>query len=786
MSNGTSSKDEQIQAEYYKWYEDEYAKCVHLDSLAERHPHVEDLVHGFDYGFSSIWRHECLANMKYFASVRKIEYCVTVLSIHRQQNKAGYRTIYGFIYTYFDDGKPVHEYISCCPTFRSMDGEYRHRFINIHQFNTAIAANKESVDEIRAHIQAEIQAGNVVLMMSTSNPGEGDKLSKTVEKSIIQRGLDILAYCGAWMIDYVRYIRGRLENHLVEGYVPAMFGKSDAELYERLKNVKVDVLIFQRYRKSKDQKIFALEIGQKIIPLTVTEVEECENIQYTPWREAYIASLVGDLVINGAGPMFPILNDWFFAVNSTTAFYDNPVNHIRAKYSEEASQLVRDLEQVRQKTYVVDPINKKELYLSYNMEGLSDAIQVPMEFAEAHLVQSNISLVTLTEHVGRTLGDLRNLALDKVHAKLYGPVFRDYKTFAKYVFEFIYGIYCLNYHYGCIHTDLHLNNGTTFVKRTLYSVARDDYDVEDPCLIYEVNKKLYRFPHYGAYAAIIDYSRALLSRRFIKTKFDPKQVPDIIADQKTRILRTYEQNLPDFYTLHRTQIEQALILNYDAVHRLLEAVDVYKISRGWEHILTELRNNPEQMKELADTKMLDEQALPLLKKLQNMALGFLTTQMQKVLSAPTKSHYEQIPHPNLSILEECFADFVLSSDKNRKSLQGTLVDYHRLENELVYNVREYEKFPPTVKLDYVKAHKVPGEIEAVKRYRTYEDYLKSGPIEDKVEQVVASVKNTLIERRGMPEGLAHDDAAHRNPTKDELRKQAEALAASNNIYYYES
>lgn len=783
MAAKKPSKDQEVQKKYYAWYEAEYAKCVHLDTLAERHPQVADLAAGFDYGYSSIWRHECLANMKYFSGLRKTEYCVTALSIHRQQTKAAYRTIYAFIYTYLEKDKPVHEYVSCCPTFKSMDGEYRHRFIGTHQFNEAVKINAEAFMLIRGHVDAALKAGDITFMMVTSNTEDEDKLSKAIERSISAAKLDVFTYCAAWLIDYNRYSGGKLENHLADGYVQAMFGKSDAELQAQIKDLKIERTAFIRYRKSKDQKILALELGQKLIPLTVTEVEECENVQYTPWREAYIASLVGDLVINGAGPMFPILNDWIFVTNSTTSFYDNPVNHIRAKYSNEAQQLVKDLEQVRQKTYVVDPVQKKELYLSYNMEGLSDTIQIPMEFAEAQLVQSNIGLVTISEHVGRTLGDLRNLFMDNLYAKLHGPIFRDFALFSKYVFEFVYGAYCLNYHYGCIHTDLHLNNGTTFMKRSLYTAATDSYDLENPKIIYEVNGKLYMFPHYGSYSALIDFSRALLSRKYIKEHFDPKKVSDIVLDQKARIIRTYEQNLPDFYTAHQTQLEQALILNYDAVHRLLEAVDVYKIAMGWEHIVTELQANPEQMKTYGDAKMLKEQALPLLKKLQNQALGYLTTQMQKVLSAPTKAEAEQIPHPNLTILEECFsADVVVKG--GGKALEGTLVDYHRLENELTYNVREYEKFPPTVKLDYVKEHKVPGEMEAVVHFRTYEAYLKTGSIEEKIDEVVDAMRETLVERRGLPEDLVGTEP--KKPSKEAVKKQEQALTSSANDYYYES
>lgn len=776
-----SKKDKAIQEKYYKWYESEYSKCIGLDTLVERYPNLKlkDAVAGFEYGYSSIWRHECLANMKYFAGVRKVEYIPSIFSIVRKGAKATYRTIYAFVYSYVDGSNIKHEYIACCPTFKSMDGEYRHRFITITQFEDTYALAPKLMESIEAHVQKQLKSGTISFSLET-RAADDIELAKKVEKFIDKQRLAVKAYAAAWLIDFPRYVEGKLENHIADGYVPAMFSKEDNLVYDKL-SADIDKfprIHFIRYQKSTRQSVTVLELGQKLISLTVREVEECSNIQYGPWREAYIASLVGDLVINGVGPMFPIMNDWFFLLKSSTTFYDNAVNHIRAKFSNEASEMIKQLEEVRQKTYVVDPVQKRELYFSYNMEGMSEAIEIPVEFAEAQIIRSPIGMVTLTEHVGRTLGDLLVLMKDKLYTGLHGPMFRDFATFAKYVFEFIYGLWCLNLHYGCIHTDLHLNNGTTFTKRFVYNHKTEKYDVANPCCIYEANDKLYLFPHFGAIAAIIDYSRALLSRKHIKDNFDPAQVPEIVGDQKSRILRAYEQNLPDFYAMHKIELEQALIINYDAVHRLFEAVDAYKISQGWLHLVDQLLNNPEQLKAMGDVKMLKDQAIPMLKRIQAQATVFLTVHMQKVFQN-SKVDADQLPRPNLAILEEVFSEFVISGTIHKDS---TLIDYHCATNELKYNVREYEKFPPTVKLDYVKQHKVPGEMEAVERFRSYEDYLKE-PVDEKVEAVVQEIKDSKGERRGWPEELR---SATNDTSQKAKKEQAAAILASANTNYYDS
>ena len=42
-----------------------------------------------------------------------------------------------------------------------------------------------------------------------------------------------------------------------------------------------------------------IELGQKLIPLNISEAQNPFNIIYKPWREFLISQRVQDLVING-------------------------------------------------------------------------------------------------------------------------------------------------------------------------------------------------------------------------------------------------------------------------------------------------------------------------------------------------------------------------------------------------------------------------------------------------------------------------------------------------------
>lgn len=738
---------------YGKWYEKQWASCVQLPELVKntQFTFLKDWVDRFHYRFSSIWRHECLFNMRYFAQIRKTEYDVVVCKVFRRitakDTEPAFKTNYAFIYIY--ENEP--EYVCLAGTFKSMDGEYRYRWITYEQFDRMYGKYAEGATEVEEYLKILFKEGRIALSSEVLTHNNDAKTAKACDKLVNKLNLVHRLFIICWYIDCKRLARLRLENHLTPGYASAMFSKQDIE-FVRDSNIKIEAMKFIRYYKSEQQKLSVLSLGQKIIPLTVKEVENSTDIQFSPWREMYANSVIGQLVINGVGSMFPILNDWFFLLHGTETLYDNDVQHIRLQHSEIAEDIVRELEQVRRKTYKPDGVIKKEVYLSLRMEELGEAIEIPIEFAESEVVLSDVVLVGSVEHLGSTFGDLPNLLLDEVISMERGPIFKEYNAFCRYLFDLIYGVWCMNSRIGMIHTDLHRNNMTTYVKNILYDSAGKKYHEPNTQLLFSVQDVLYILPHYSSHAAIIDFSRVVFSRQHIIENFPEHQVHNILGDQKIRIRHTINRELPEFYNSNSKQIEQSLAIAYDQMFKLFQAIDLLKIANGWLAMVKGIIDNPKQLKSYGDKTMLTKQAIPLLEKIRDQSLGYLTVDMPRIWEQKLRA--EDLPQPALEIIKSAFNEFKLENwVKDNKPETVNLVDYFNDKNPLTYDPNDADKLPPTMDLEYIKKHKVPGEINAVYRYEDYQPYIETHPVEEEIQSVIEAEKSTKAERRGLPAEL---------------------------------
>lgn len=742
--------DSRMAEAYGKWYEKQWADCVNLPKLAEntQFPFLKDWVDKFHYRFSSIWRHECLFNMRYFAQIRKTEYDVVVCKVFRRitsdDKEPAFKTNYAFIYIY--ENEP--EYVCLAGTYKSMDGEYRYRWITYEQFDRMHKRYAEGVAMVEAYLKTLFKEGRLALSSDVLVHDNNVKTRKACDKLVEKLNLIHRLFVICWYIDCKRLSRLRLENHLTPGYSMAMFSKQDIE-FIRDSDIKIDAIKFVRYYKSEQQNLSVLSLGQKIIPLTVKEVEQSTDIQFGPWREMHAASLVGKLVINGVGGMFPILNDWFFLLHGSESLYDNDVQHIRLQHSEIAEDVVRSLEQVRRKTYKPDGVTKKEVYLSLRMEELGEAIEIPIEFAESEVVLSDVTLISSVEHLGATFGDLINLLSDDVVSGNHGPLFADFTVFNRYLFDLIYGIWCINNRMNMIHSDLHRNNMTTYIKNTLLK-TENTYILPSAQLLFSVQETLYMFPHFGSHAAIIDFSRAIFGRQHVIENFPEHQVHNILGDQKVRILGTIRRELPDFYKTHSKELEQSLAIAYDQVFKLFQAIDLLKIANGWIVMVKSVLDNPKHLKSFGDKQMLTKQAIPLLEKIRDLSLGFLTADIPRIWEQKLRA--EDLPQPALEVIKSCFNEFKLENWKGDVKTVN-LVDYFNDSNPLTYDPNDADKLPPTMDLEYIKKHKVPGEINAVYRYEDYQPYLDTHPVEEEIQSVIDAEKATKAERRGLPEEL---------------------------------
>lgn len=774
--------DESIK-KYYSWQEEEFKKVINVKQLYVK---AEELKLAwlqeapFDPRWSSIWRHEVLSTLKYYVIPKKTEYICTWFRItrsgltsYRAIKNVQFHTIYAFMYSYDDPIKGLqHEFACACPTFISADGEYRHRFLSIRQYLDMRKAHASLLDKVEDHFVQQLVTKQVSISTETIYPqyleSKKSQLHKQLISFIDKYRLTILFYIVNWLTDYIKYTYKTLENHIIKGYTEAMFSSQDEDFYKTIReqaNTPDDSTTrdFARfYKTQKSSGIPYLEVGQKIIPITVKQLEEIDSIQHDIWAEMRISSLVGDLVINGISPSFPIFDAWFLIQGAKTSMYDNQIMSFKMNNSAIASEIVRKLENDRRGTYMLDPIKKNEIYLSYNMEGLSETIEIAMDYAEESMIMAKTTLCSLVEHVGRTMVDQPILMQDKEHSRYNGPLFESHLWFAKYIFEYLYGIYMMNSKLNLIHGDLHLNNVTIFMKRGLVNVITENTHVPNPHIIYDMDNTLYIFPHYGRFSCIIDFSRSIIGSQFPLEKLDMQYA--IATDQRRKILRTFEKEFPEFYQEHHQSIQAALLSNYDTVFRAFSAVDAYKLASGMIHMLTTRK----EIKS-AETPNL----IKFLTGIQQSAFHYLTVVMLQIFARQTS--VEKIGWPLAHIITDHFAQYTI--DKFVPLGKITIIDYYSSSNTMRYNIRDYDNFPPNVKLDYVVEHKIPIEQIGLANYHDYQEYIRVRNEDERVAEIQEAERATKSERRGSPE------LSKTAPSKEKIKDFKKELETINDFYY---
>ena len=756
---------------YLRWYEKQYSEVIGLPEFTKRTSGwLKKSMENFVFQWSSIWRHEILDNLKYHLTPRKVEQICTVFKIDRSKSMGKDRTVefhtsFAFLYSHLEGSKFVHDYVCLGPTFQSADGEYRYRFISFRQFQYRMKQFEKLTTPVEEKIVEWLGKKKMALQAESFFPfglqkdKKFDKMQKDFLEQLDKERIVIQLYTATWLIEYKRYDDGSQENHLVPGYKQAMFSKYDQKFYHTEikaleEQVRQEIGSFnarmEHVMVSPKQYISPAVCGQKLIPLRVKDVEDPSNIKYAPWREMYINSFMGDLVINGITPGFPIFVDWFYISTNSPEIWDNKISHLKLEHSLVATDIVRKLEDARKHTYRRDE-DGDEIYISYKMQGMSESIEVPMSYAEKEIILAPVSLCALTEHVGRTVADMPIMLEKQWYVKELGPLFSDIGVTRKYMFEYIYALYCANTRFQTIHSDLHLNNVTFYITRHFYPDVLDPEGkpvVKNAHVIYDLSdgtsdpamSEVYIFPHYGRYACIIDFSRGFVGREKLMEDFPENKVDGIISNQRRRILRTLKYEIPDFYKSHKDQIEALLLQNFDLAFKLLTAMDTYKLMRGIQALLGKIKHDPSVAK--------------LLDKIVGMALRFLNLEMQRAFRREIREPRD-IEWPNRTIIRECFRDGRLehfdemAARRDDPEKPVAIVDLFTARNELLYNIREYDKFPPDVKFDYVLKHKIPVDQTGMKNFQAYQKYLKKEPVKEKIEKISEEVRAEKDERRGI-------------------------------------
>lgn len=734
--------------EYIKWYINEYDKICKREEVVKfvDKKWFTEAMNKFHF-MQGIWRHESMDILRNEVIIPKNKYICTVFKLMRND----FQISYGYLYSKF--GKKIkHEYVCCGATYKSCDGEYRKSFIKYVQIEWTKQKFPEVFSIIESHFLNLVKSETIFIKSFSYFPESiTEKQKIKFENNLNESRISIYLYILTWFTEYWKVYNKVSANHLIKGFVNTMFDDNDREVYEKVVGKlgnHANVILSNMMTFYKDPKVLSSPtvIGQKIIPINVGDLENYGDINFKPWRELFITSLVGDLVINAISPSFPILSNYFFIPSSNPELYDNGANKLKAKHSKIAQAIVKRLENVRGDTYT-----KNGLYISVEMEDLSEAIEIPMEYAEKEIILADKTLCVLIENIGFTMADIPPLMNIPSWREISGNVFEDFELFSKYIFEFIYALYCMNSKLGIIHGDLHLNNFTIFstYARNINLIIRK---AKKRFITYKIGDKVYIFPHYGKYGGIIDFSRSFLSSEIIRKEYVGVEAERQIDNQRRRMMKTYAHEMPEFYEEYGPEMEILMLRHFDIGFKILTALDTHRLGRG---ITSLIKNNPHLN---ANPKCLE-----LLNSIQETARYYLRDVVRKVVSG----EITKVDYCNKTIIDKLFKSFLIDNFKGPYD-QIVIQDLYNYDNEMKYNIREYEKFPETVKWDIALKFKIPLDIA---RYERYKVLMKDIEGEDEeMEKFIKEYRAKKWERRGNPNADINAKVKNKNDCKIDVDK----------------
>lgn len=645
-----------------------FKKCIGYDQIPETNEFIKKAKENFNISASAIlWKYETLRVFHKSAKISQGE-IITVFNASRTIGAAKFTTIYGFLYSRKVGKSLEHDYVSFAPTYKSADGEYRGSLVPYKTFMERYESMKEAYKPVEDHFR-ELINKKTILIFSQQMPTDS---FEDIDPDLPIRGLVV-----CWIPLYNNYNYKVLENHVSYLYTNTIMQPSDKDLYDRIDNTKVTNRMISIFDNMKYPIVSA---GQKFILLTLQQMKEMGSPLHKPWKELALGKLLSHLPLNSISAAFPVFFQWFLLNTSDETMFSNKIQHTRIEYSNQGKEILRALEDIRKKLYVYDPAVKEELFQSINFQNLGNMIEIPMDYTEKDIILSDYTLVTMCEHIGRTVADSHKIELaeilresdkaNRIYSRFSGPLYSDKKVFGRYVFDFVYALYAMNCRFGIIHGDLHLNNFTLFTRAHL--------DRENVKVIYNLHGDLYVLPHYGRYGGIIDFSRALISPAIIEEQF-PDVFNEYMADQRFRMEMLIKRDMADHYRKHEADIRVAIIRDEQSMYHIISLLDTAKMARGLHVLVESVVADTAMANKIGDIRVMTKEILPFLQNIMDYCADEFEKMLADVLAGKQITTW-----PNLGVLHKFFGDYRAENIKEDMNM----ADYFNIDNPIKYGLEK--------------------------------------------------------------------------------------------------
>ncbi len=477
-----------------------------------------------------------------------------------------------------------YAYITVSPTFESRDGEYRRRMIPLTSF---LKHCEEYADALAPFEEA---------VLDMVNDSRLDFHTETfgIDAIFPQSRIPILALSVALMLDLWDNKKTLIAVHVQKYYTELIstIAASHPSLLTLSKTFDRDAK-WPFVSNSKEPQ--AAKCGVKMVPMYTREVNLPFDMNLGAWRELEVTKAVGDLVISYVSPAFSFFNQWTYIEKIRPALFENAAMRERFARGAAMRESVKALRESRcalSGDCATDfPVLGPE-QRTYHTEELSAQLYESLEYAQSHLLMSDVALVQTGEDVGRTLYSWPIWARrDPVVPPSCLRVLGDDASFARLLFDYVYGAHCLHERLGVVHGDLHANNLTVYKwgaaeTENIDANGKISYETryENPVMMYITGPRgeadSYVFPADGISGCLIDYSRAILGPAFhprLEAGRGPQFATNFYRDQVNRVMRLLHRHAPDYVKAHQDAIKGAAYADFGSVFAALCAVDFIAI-----------------------------------------------------------------------------------------------------------------------------------------------------------------------------------------------------------------
>ena len=700
----------------------------------------------FDYINSSINRYIKMIEIFNEINLSKTNTVYTVLKLQRNTNIINYAFIYGTL----ENNKVINKFLITSNTLVSKDGMYSHRLINFEN----LKYENKLMDGICDFIKQNLKLKEYKLLYEYFNLYD-ENIKKSYSNSLSDSNLLIKIYSITWLIELYNKYKKNQEINMNTLYNNIMFTEKDKQhflsLYKTHKKEIYNLVILYKFYNRNDAN--RLEIGQKIIPFNYIQLKEYKNIIHFQWKEILINKIVNTLLYNMNSPSFSIFIDWIFINNSNRNLYDNKEIYNKILYSDKIKSILQLLNKANSEFSEIYNQQKNDF-----IDSLIKKLKKIIKLSENKVLMSNISLCYLSEYSGKTVYDYFNKIKDKerLHTNI-GNLYTDYNMFKKYMFEIIYGLYCLNLK-GVIHGDLHLNN-VTFNKKNLnadinsyiiYNLnvtkSKDTINFLNSYSndnIYDEDKVTFILPHLGTYPCIIDFSRSYVLLKLISENIIEKEKNNIrtkfIKSEQQRIIAELKKLFPNYLKNNAHKLKFLFKnKNFNTLFIYFSAFDIFKFSSNLLIFINKYS--------IQNDITVNAEIIKLLDDISKKAYAYL----EKIIDEESYINSESLSFPNLDILLELFSSFKINTDKAIKTKIkdhvvtdifnidniDSYININDMTNEIKTNISENLKLNYTKKtLDIIN--------EKIKTFLSYKHLNNDLEVEQLINNEFYKIKNNL-------------------------------------------